>query len=84
MRTFAPFVAGVGKMQYRRFFSFNVIGALSWVALFVPAGYMFGNLEPVRKRFHLVIFAIIGLSLLPAVIEYLRERAKLQRAKAAS
>jgi membrane-associated protein len=83
VRTFAPFVAGIGKMQYRRFFSFNVVGALAWVLLFIPAGYMFGNLEPVRKRFHLVIFAIIALSVLPAVIEYLRERAKLQRAKAA-
>ena len=80
VRTFAPFVAGIGKMPYKRFFSFNVIGALAWVCLFIPAGYMFGNLEPVRKRFHLVIFAIIGLSLLPAVIEYLRERAKLAKA----
>jgi membrane-associated protein len=84
VRTFAPFVAGIGKMQYRRFFSFNVIGAMAWVLLFIPAGYFFGNLEPVRKRFHLVIFAIIALSILPAVIEYLRERSKLQRAKAAS
>jgi membrane-associated protein len=84
IRTFAPFVAGIGKMQYRRFFSFNVVGALAWVVLFVPAGYLFGNLEVVKKSFHLVIFAIIGLSILPAVIEFARERAKLQRAKAAS
>jgi membrane-associated protein len=83
VRTFAPFVAGIGKMQYRRFFSFNVVGAVAWVVLFVPAGYLFGNLEVVKKSFHLVIFAIIGLSLLPAVIEFARERAKLQRAKAA-
>jgi len=84
VRTFAPFVAGIGKMQYRRFVSFNVIGAVAWVALFIPAGYVFGNLEVVKKSFHLVIFAIIGLSILPAVIEFARERAKLQRAKAAS
>ena len=83
VRTFAPFVAGIGKMQYRRFFSFNVIGAVAWVALFIPAGFVFGNLEVVKKSFHLVIFAIIGLSVLPAVIEFARERAKLQRAKAA-
>ena len=82
VRTFAPFVAGIGKMQYRRFLSFNVIGAVAWVALFIPAGYVFGNLEVVKKSFHLVIFAIIGLSILPAVIEFARERAKLQRAKA--
>ncbi|HKO49618.1 MAG TPA: DedA family protein [Polyangiaceae bacterium] len=83
VRTFAPFVAGIGKMQYRRFLSFNVIGAVAWVVLFIPAGYVFGNLEIVKKSFHLVIFAIIGLSILPAVIEFARERAKLQRAKAA-
>ncbi len=83
VRTFAPFVAGIGKMQYRRFLSFNVVGAVAWIALFIPAGYLFGNLEVVKKSFHLVIFAIIGLSILPAVIEFARERAKLQRAKAA-
>jgi membrane-associated protein len=83
VRTFAPFVAGIGKMQYRRFLSFNVIGAVAWVVLFIPAGYVFGNLEVVKKSFHLVIFAIIGLSILPAVIEFARERAKLQRAKTA-
>jgi membrane-associated protein len=83
VRTFAPFVAGIGKMQYRRFLSFNVIGAVAWIALFIPAGYVFGNLEVVKKSFHLVIFAIIGLSILPAVIEFARERAKLQHAKAA-
>ena len=81
VRTFAPFVAGIGKMQYRRFLSFNVVGAIAWVALFIPAGLLFGNLPFVKKSFHLVIFAIIGLSVLPAVIEFARERAKLQRAK---
>jgi membrane-associated protein len=73
IRTFAPFVAGIGHMRYRRFGAFNVIGALAWVGLFIPAGYLFGNLEYVQKRFHLVIFAIIGLSVMPAAIEILRE-----------
>ena len=80
VRTFAPFVAGIGKMQYKRFLSFNLIGAVAWVALFIPAGFIFGNLEFVKKSFHLVIFAIIGLSILPAAIEYFRERAKLAKA----
>lgn len=73
IRTFAPFVAGIGHMRYRRFAAFNVIGAVAWVGSFIPAGYLFGNLEYVQKRFHLVIFAIIGLSVLPAAIEILRE-----------
>ena len=82
VRTFAPFVAGIGKMQYLRFFSFNVIGAALWVGLLLPLGYAFAGVEFVKKNFHVVIFAIIGISILPAAIEILRERAKLQRAKA--
>ncbi len=82
IRTFAPFVAGIGKMQYRKFFSFNVIGAVAWVGTILPLGYIFADLPFVKKNFHLVVFAIIGISILPAVIEFLRERAKL--AKAAS
>jgi membrane-associated protein len=74
VRTFAPFVAGIGKMTYSRFLSFNVIGAIAWVVIFVPAGYVFGNLEVVKRNFHIVIFAIIFLSVLPAIIEYLRAR----------
>jgi membrane-associated protein len=73
IRTFAPFVAGIGHMRYRRFATFNVVGAIAWVGLFVPAGYLFGNLDFVKKRFHVVILAIILLSVLPAVIEFLRE-----------
>jgi len=73
VRTFAPFVAGIGQMSYRRFVSFNLIGALLWVGLLVPLGYGFGNLPVIKKNFSLVIFAIIGLSILPAVIEILRE-----------
>jgi len=82
VRTFAPFVAGVGQMQYRRFFMFNVVGAIAWVVLFIPAGYVFGNLPFVQKQFHYVILAIIVLSVLPAVFEIWRER-KLRGSKLA-
>ncbi len=83
IRTFAPFVAGVGKMTYSRFMLFNVTGALLWVGLLVPAGYFFGNLPVVRENFSLVVLAIIFLSILPAVIEFIRERNRLKRAKSA-
>lgn len=73
VRTFAPFVAGIGQMRYRRFFAFNVIGAIAWVIIFVPAGYWFGNLPVVQKQFHYVIVAIIVLSIMPAVVEFIRE-----------
>lgn len=74
VRTFAPFVAGMGTMSYRRFFAYNVIGGMAWVLSFVYAGHFFGNLPLVRKNFTLLIFAIIGVSLLPIVIEFLRHR----------
>jgi membrane-associated protein len=73
IRTFAPFVAGVGKMRYPRFAAFNVIGAIAWVALFIPAGYLVGNSEPVKKNFHIVILLIIAISVMPAFIEFVRE-----------
>jgi len=73
IRTFAPFVAGIGHMRYARFAAFNVIGAVLWVCMFVPLGYWFGNLPVVKKQFHYVILGIIVLSVLPAVIEILRE-----------
>lgn len=74
VRTFAPFVAGVGRMTYSRFMMFNVTGGLLWIGLLLPAGYFFGNLEVVRKNFSLVVLAIIFLSILPGIIEYLRAR----------
>ena len=74
VRTFAPFVAGIGQMRYRRFVAFNLIGALLWVGLILPIGYAFGNLPVIKRNFSIVLFAIIGISLLPAVIELLRER----------
>jgi membrane-associated protein len=74
VRTFAPFVAGIGAMTYPKFLAYNVVGGIAWVAICVFAGYFFGNLPFVRKNFSLVILAIIVISVLPAVIEYLRHR----------
>ena len=74
IRTFAPFVAGIGKMGYTRFAAFNVTGAVAWVVGFVGAGFMFGNLPTVKKHFQLVILAIVFLSILPGIIEYIRHR----------
>ena len=76
IRTFAPFVAGVGKMSYRRFASYNVVGAVTWVVGFTVLGHLFGNLPGVKKNFQYVILGIIFLSILPAVIEMLRSRKK--------
>jgi membrane-associated protein len=73
VRTFAPFVAGVGKMQYRRFVLFNLIGAALWVDLLTPLGYVFADTEIVKKHFELVVLAIIFLSVLPMLIEIGRE-----------
>jgi membrane-associated protein len=76
IRTFAPFVAGVGKMTYGRFLSYNVFGGLLWVLLFVLGGYFFGNIRIVRNNFSLVIIAIVLISVMPGVIEALRQRAR--------
>jgi membrane-associated protein len=74
IRTFAPFVAGVGAMSYPRFITYNIVGAVLWVGLFVPAGYFFGNIPAVRKNFTLVILAIIALSVVPIALEAIRGR----------
>jgi membrane-associated protein len=74
VRTFAPFIAGVGKMTYLRFFSYNVIGGLLWVTLFIFGGFFFGNIPVIKRNFTLVIFAIIIISILPAVIEVIRQK----------
>lgn len=72
IRTFAPFVAGVGTMHYGRFISYNVFGGILWAVLFLGAGYLFGNLPFVRDNFSIVILAIIGISLLPIVYEFIK------------
>ena len=74
IRTFAPFVAGIGRMGYARFALYNVVGGIAWVFAFTLAGYFFGNVPFVKTNFHFVILAIIILSILPPVIEYLRAR----------
>jgi membrane-associated protein len=76
IRTFAPFVAGVGRMSYGHFISYNVFGGIVWTALFIFGGYFFGNLTFVKNNFSLVIIAIIVISVLPAVYEALRSRRK--------
>ncbi|CAK9885473.1 MAG: Protein DedA [Candidatus Erwinia impunctatus] len=74
VRTFAPFVAGMGKMNYRHFAFYNVSGGLLWVILFSYAGYFFGNLPAVQKNLHYLIVGIIFVSVLPGVIEIMRHR----------
>jgi membrane-associated protein len=74
IRTFAPFVAGIGAMTYSSFFFYNVIGAIAWVGLFVFGGYFFGNLQFVKDNFTIVIMAIIVISVLPGVFEFAREK----------
>lgn len=76
IRTFAPFVAGVGEMSYLYFFTYNVVGGVLWVAIFVFGGFFFGNLPFVRDNFSFVILAIVIISILPGVIEVLRHRNK--------
>jgi membrane-associated protein len=76
IRTFAPFVAGVGAMSYGKFFSYNVVGAVLWVVVLVLAGFFFGNIPVVRENFSLVILAIIGISVMPMVVEAVRARRK--------
>ena len=72
MRTYAPFVAGAGKMHYGKFFYFNVIGAVLWVASCTLAGYFFGNIPIVKNNFSLFIFAVIAISLIPIIVQLIR------------
>ena len=81
VRTFAPFVAGVGAMSYGKFITYNVVGGLAWVFLFTLAGYFFGNLPFVKDNFSLVVIAIILISIMPAVYEVAKERLQRSRGK---
>ncbi len=74
VRTFAPFVAGIGKMSYRRFIAYNVAGGIAWVLICTLAGYFFGNIPVVKKNFELVIIGIILLSVMPIVLEWWKAR----------
>ena len=74
IRTFAPFVAGIGRMTYKRFMTYNVVGGIGWIVIFVLAGYFFGSIPFVKNNFSLIILAIIIISILPGIIEYLRHR----------
>jgi membrane-associated protein len=79
IRTFAPFVAGVSKMSYGYFFTWNIIGGITWVATFTLLGYFFGNIPFVQNNFELVIIAIVLISLVPAVVEGLKARKELKK-----
>jgi membrane-associated protein len=81
IRTFAPFVAGIGDMTYRKFLSYNVIGGLAWIAICMMGGYLFGNIEIVKNNFSIVILGIIIVSIMPAFIEYLRYKFSSQSIK---
>jgi membrane-associated protein len=74
LRTFSPFVAGVGKMSYRRFFLYNTVGGVSWAAVFFFIGYFFGNLPAVKQHFSMVVIAIIFVSVIPAVVAFFKNR----------
>lgn len=73
-RTFAPFVAGVGRMNYKRFAFFSFAGSVAWMSCFLGAGYFFGNIPSVKSNFHIVIFAVIGVSFLPVILGLLKSR----------
>jgi membrane-associated protein len=74
IRTFAPFVAGIGSMSYRHFLTYNVVGGIIWVGIFIFAGYYFGNLPFVQNNFTYVVMAIIVISVLPGVFEFIKDR----------
>ena len=79
VRTFAPFVAGVGEMKYFKFLKYSIIGGITWVFALTLLGYFFGNLPIVQENFETVIFGIIGLSLLPMLIEFIRAKLKSKK-----
>ncbi len=82
VRTFAPFVAGIGRMSYSYFISYNIFGGIAWVALFTFAGYFFGNIPFIREHFSVVVLAIVLISVVPMVIEALKAQRESKQAKA--
>jgi membrane-associated protein len=84
IRTFAPFVAGIGRMEYLRFAVFNVTGGIAWVVLFLFGGYFLGNVPAVKDRFHIVIVAIILISVMPIGVEYVLARRRALRQEPAT
>jgi membrane-associated protein len=81
VRTFAPFVAGIGEMIYWRFLFYSIIGSMGWIAIFVFGGYFFGNLPFVKANFSIFIFAIVCISLLPAIIEFFQQYLEARKSK---
>ena len=79
IRTFAPFLAGVAGMDYRRFFAFNVVGGILWVGLLVYAGYVFGNIPWVKDNLTWIVIGIVVVSLIPAVVTFMKERGSTKR-----
>lgn len=79
IRTFAPFIAGIGTMNYKRFISYNIFGAVLWISSFITLGYLFGNLPVIKDNFHIVIFAIIFISFLPVIIEFTKNKIRQKR-----
>lgn len=84
VRTFAPFVAGVGRMKYRNFATYNVVGGVVWVTIFLAAGYLFGNIPFVKENFEIVTIGIVLVSVLPMVFEFLKERRHRAESRAAT
>lgn len=81
IRTFAPFVAGVGRMTYKHFISYNIIGGIIWPAIFLFGGYFFGNIAFIKEHFSLVVIAIVVISFIPAFVEFFKGRKAAQAAK---
>jgi membrane-associated protein len=77
IRTFAAFIAGVGKMRYGRFLAFNICGAIGWVTLMINAGYLLGNVPFIRRNFEITVLGIIFVSVLPIIVQYLKNRQRV-------
>ena len=83
VRTFAPFVAGVGKMNYKRFVGYGILGAFIWVFVCCLAGFLLGNIAWVKKHFEIIVVAVIIISILPAIMAWMQARRQMKRGSAA-